>query len=226
MPISARRWCRAFDYKAMTQFYQTRCPGRRAARCRTGSPAAPSRASRRSRRTSRRPRRRWRSRACPAPPEMLGAREFPEFSFAATVLQASAAQIGVTVEIEQRPSSRRSRAIKDNHSNCFVLGNANLSPTDATKFYAAHYLTGGFYNTENTSDPTLEALVKQNPDGGGRAAALRPAEAGVRDRRGLALHHLGGAPEHGGAGAGSRRRLPHRPGRIHQRAVLGALLGE
>lgn len=89
--------------------------------------------------------------------------EFGEFGFAATVLQASAAQVGITVEVEPQPFVEAIAAVKSNKSNCFVIGNANLSPTDATKFFAAHYLTGGFYNTANNSDPALDALVLKIP---------------------------------------------------------------
>lgn len=89
--------------------------------------------------------------------------EFAEFGFAATVLQASAAQLGITVQVEPQPFVEAIAAVKANKSNCFVIGNANLSPTDATKFFAAHYLTGGFYNTANNSDPALDTLVLKIP---------------------------------------------------------------
>ncbi|HZT20661.1 MAG TPA: ABC transporter substrate-binding protein [Dongiaceae bacterium] len=88
---------------------------------------------------------------------------FPEFRFAATVLQSSAAQIGVKVEIEEQPFVQAITSIKNDQSNCFVLGNANLSPVDATKFYAAHYLKGGFYNSGKYEDARLEALVAKIP---------------------------------------------------------------
>ena len=104
--------------------------------------------------------------------------EFAEFGFAATVLQASAAQIGITVEVEPQPFVEAIAAVKANRSNCFVIGNANLSPTDATKFFAAHYLTSGFYNTANNSDPALDALVLKIPtvaDAGERYAMLKEA---------------------------------------------------
>jgi ABC-type transport system substrate-binding protein len=103
---------------------------------------------------------------------------FPEFRFAATVLQSSAAQIGVKVEIEEQPFVQAITAIKDNKSNCFVLGNANLSPVDATKFFAAHYLKGGFYNSGKYYDPAFEALVAKIPtisDDAQRKAALKQA---------------------------------------------------
>lgn len=88
---------------------------------------------------------------------------FPEFRFAATVLQSSAQQLGVTVQIEEQPFVQAITAIKENQSHCFVLGNANLSPTDATKFFAAHYLTGGFFNSGKYSNPELDALVAKIP---------------------------------------------------------------
>jgi ABC-type transport system substrate-binding protein len=103
---------------------------------------------------------------------------FPEFRFAATVLQSSAAQLGIKVEIEEQPFVQAITAIKDNKSNCFVLGNANLSPTDATKFFAAHYLKGGFYNSGKFSDPALDALVLKIPtvpDEAERRAMLKQA---------------------------------------------------
>jgi peptide/nickel transport system substrate-binding protein len=86
---------------------------------------------------------------------------FPAFSFAATVLQSSAAQIGINVKVEQAPFAEAIDAAHKNKSNCFDIGNANLSPTDVTKFFDAHYVTGGFYNTANYSNPEFDALVKK-----------------------------------------------------------------
>jgi peptide/nickel transport system substrate-binding protein len=86
---------------------------------------------------------------------------FPEFDFAATVLQASAQEIGVTVTIEQLPFVQAIERVQADEANCFVLGNANLSPTDATKFFEAHYVTGGFYNSSRYSEPEFDALVEQ-----------------------------------------------------------------
>jgi len=103
---------------------------------------------------------------------------FPEFRFAATVLQSSAAQLGINVEIDEQPFVEAITAIKKNASNCFVLGNANLSPTDATKFFAAHYLKGGFYNSGKYENPDLDALVLKIPtvaDAGERDAMLKKA---------------------------------------------------
>jgi ABC-type transport system substrate-binding protein len=88
---------------------------------------------------------------------------FPEFRFAATVLQSSAAQIGLKVSIAEQPFVEAITSIKNNQSNCFVLGNANLSPTDATKFFAAHYVKGGFYNSGKYENPDLDALIAKIP---------------------------------------------------------------
>jgi peptide/nickel transport system substrate-binding protein len=44
-----------------------------------------------------------------------------------------------------------------------MIGNANLSPVDPTKFSDAHYATGGFYNTANLSLPAFDALVEKIP---------------------------------------------------------------
>jgi ABC-type transport system substrate-binding protein len=109
---------------------------------------------------------------------------FPEFRFAATVLQSSAAQIGVTVEIEELPFVEAITAIKSDKSNCFVLGNANLSPQDATKFFSAHYLKGGFFNSGKFYDETLEGIVAKLPaiaDPAERAALLKQAAEIVVD---------------------------------------------
>ena len=103
---------------------------------------------------------------------------FPEFRFAATVLQSSAAQIGVTVEIEEQPFVEAITAIKSDKSQCFVLGNANLSPSDATKFFSAHYMKGGFYNSGKFFDQTVQDLVAKLPtiaDPTRRAALLKQA---------------------------------------------------
>jgi ABC-type transport system substrate-binding protein len=103
---------------------------------------------------------------------------FPEFRFAATVLQSSAAQIGVKVEIEEQPFVQAITAIKENQAQCFVLGNANLSPTDATKFFAAHYLKGGFYNSGKLYDQRLEDIMAKLPtiaDEAERAKLLKEA---------------------------------------------------
>jgi ABC-type transport system substrate-binding protein len=85
----------------------------------------------------------------------------PEFKFAATVLQSSAKKIGVQVKIQELPLVEALDKAKKNGSNCFVLGNAILSPSDPTKFFSAHYVSGGFYNAANIHDPELDALVKR-----------------------------------------------------------------
>lgn len=108
----------------------------------------------------------------------------PEFRFAATVLQSSAQQIGVTVEIEEAPFVEAITAIKNDDSHCFVLGNANLSPTDATKFFEAHYLKGGFFNSGKFFDQELEDIMAKLPtvtDAAERSALLLRASEIVVD---------------------------------------------
>jgi len=85
----------------------------------------------------------------------------PEFAFAMTVMQASAAQIGVTVNVEMQPFAEAIQTVKSNKSNCFVVGNANLSPTDSTKFLAAHYTKDGFFNTAHFESPEFDKLVEE-----------------------------------------------------------------
>lgn len=109
---------------------------------------------------------------------------FPEFRFAATILQASAAQLGVTIEVEERPSVEALRAIKANETNCYAVGNANLSPGDATKFFAAHYAQGGYYNAAQLELPELEQIMRDLPatvDEAERAALLKRASELVVD---------------------------------------------
>ena len=146
---------------------------------------------------------------------------FPEFRFAATVLQSSAAQLGVTVEIEELPFVEAITAIKTDKSNCFVLGNANLSPTDATKFFAAHYIKGGFYNSGKFFDPTLQELVAKLAHDFRSGRTGKTLEAGSRHCRGRPLHHLDGPAEDGRPGARSGRRVSYRPGGVHQHPLLG-----
>jgi peptide/nickel transport system substrate-binding protein len=84
---------------------------------------------------------------------------FPEFDFATTVLQSSAKQLGITVQIAQSPFAQAIQEVQTDKSNCFVLGNANISPTDITKFFDAHYVTGAFYNSSRYSNPQFDQLV-------------------------------------------------------------------
>ncbi|MFM2278281.1 MAG: hypothetical protein RLZZ444_512 [Pseudomonadota bacterium] len=103
---------------------------------------------------------------------------FAEFSFAATVFQASAAQIGINVQVEQAPFAEALTAMKNNTSNCFTVGNANVAPNDPTKFFSAHFVTGGFFNTANYSNPELDSLIAELPsipDPAQRYAAVKKA---------------------------------------------------
>jgi ABC-type transport system substrate-binding protein len=108
----------------------------------------------------------------------------PEFKFAATVLQSSAKQIGVKVRIQELPLVEALDKAKKKQSNCFVLGNAIISPTDPTKFFSAHYVSGGFYNAANIDDPALDALVGQissSSDEAERKALVKEASQKVVD---------------------------------------------
>jgi peptide/nickel transport system substrate-binding protein len=108
----------------------------------------------------------------------------PEFKFAATVLQSSAKKIGVRVKIQELPLVEALDKAKKKQSNCFVLGNAILSPVDPTKFFDAHYVTGGFFNAANISDPELDSLVEQistTPDEGARKELVKEASQKVVD---------------------------------------------
>lgn len=83
----------------------------------------------------------------------------PTYSYAASVLLASAARIGVTVHIETLPFTQAIEAIKSNKAQCFALGEANLSPTDPMQMIASHYLPGGFYNVFQFNDKKFNNLA-------------------------------------------------------------------
>jgi peptide/nickel transport system substrate-binding protein len=86
---------------------------------------------------------------------------YPEFAFAATNLQSAAQQIGITVNVRTAPFVQAINAIKNNQAQCFVLGEANLSPSDPTGFFGSHWTTGSYYNTQHYSNPTFDKLVNQ-----------------------------------------------------------------
>jgi len=112
---------------------------------------------------------------------MARLRPLPRFRFAATVLQSSAQQLGVTVEIEEQPFVEAITAIKSTRSNCFVPGNANLSAVGRHQFFAAHYLKGGFYNSGKFFD-SAAGPGRQAADDFGRHRARQAAQAGGRYR--------------------------------------------
>lgn len=86
---------------------------------------------------------------------------FPDFEFAATVLQSSAKQLGVTVKTRVMPFAQAIDAVKKSKVQCFILGNAILSPQDPTAFLDAHYVTGAYYNSELYSNPRFDKLTQQ-----------------------------------------------------------------
>jgi peptide/nickel transport system substrate-binding protein len=83
-----------------------------------------------------------------------------EFSVAATLFQAAGQQLGITVKLNNEPFAQFIDDVHNNHVQCAILGEANLSP-DPTGFFASHYLTGAFYNLAHYSNPTFDALVTQ-----------------------------------------------------------------
>ena len=97
---------------------------------------------------------------------------FSEFAFAATVLQASAAQIGINVQIEQLPFVQAIEAIKSNKSNCFVLGNANLSPTESDPVFCGTLSDGRLLQFRQLLKPAARCARPGNPDGHGSSEAL------------------------------------------------------
>ena len=86
---------------------------------------------------------------------------YPEFAFGATNLQSSAQQLGITVNVRSAPFVQAINAIKNNQAQCFVLGEAILSPSDPTALFASHETTGAYYNTEHYANPAFDQLVSQ-----------------------------------------------------------------
>jgi peptide/nickel transport system substrate-binding protein len=86
---------------------------------------------------------------------------YPEFDFAATNLQSSAQQLGITVNVRSAPFVQAINAIKNNQAQCFVLGEAILSPSDPTALFGSHETTGAYYNTEHYSNGAFDRLVNQ-----------------------------------------------------------------
>lgn len=88
----------------------------------------------------------------------------PTYSYAASVLQASAAKIGVTVHIETLPFTQAIEAIKSNKAQCFALGEANLSPTDPMEMISSHYMPAGFYNVFHFNTSKFNKLATTYSD--------------------------------------------------------------
>jgi peptide/nickel transport system substrate-binding protein len=86
---------------------------------------------------------------------------FPDFEFAATVLQSSAKQLGVTVKTRLMPFAQAIDAVKKSKVQCFILGNAILSPQDPTAFLDAHYVSGAYYNSELYANHRFDELTAQ-----------------------------------------------------------------
>jgi len=84
---------------------------------------------------------------------------YPDYSYAVSVFQASAANIGVRVHIETLPLTQALEAIKSNKVQCFALGEANLSPTDPMMMIASHYLPNGYYNVFHYDNPIFNKLA-------------------------------------------------------------------
>jgi peptide/nickel transport system substrate-binding protein len=86
---------------------------------------------------------------------------YPEFAFAALNLQSSAQQLGITVNVRSAPFVQAIDAIKNNQAQCFVLGEAILSPTDPTALFGSHETTGAYYNTEHYSSQAFDRVIDQ-----------------------------------------------------------------
>jgi peptide/nickel transport system substrate-binding protein len=109
---------------------------------------------------------------------------YPEFDFAATNLQSAAQQLGITVNIRTMPFVQAINAVKHNQAQCFVLGEANLSPADPTGLFSSHEVSGAYYNTEHYSSKTFDSLVNkisETFDAKQRAQLVKRAFGMVRD---------------------------------------------
>ena len=103
-----------------------------------------------------------------------------DFAVAATVLQASLAEIGIDVVLDTMPFAQMLQAYEspDTQPHCTMYGNANISP-DPTAFLQAHFYTSGYYNKALLNDPEVDNLTemaKQTFDEAVRTELLAEAQ--------------------------------------------------
>ncbi len=83
----------------------------------------------------------------------------PDYDFVGQLLQASAQQIGITIELNHAPIAQIPDLLKQGKVNCAVYGEASNSP-DPIPFFAARYLRGKYLNLWNYDDPEMAKLIE------------------------------------------------------------------
>lgn len=84
----------------------------------------------------------------------------PDYAFAAQVLQADAAKIGVTINLQTVQVTQVPDLMKSGQVACAVYGEASNSP-DPIPFFRARYIPGAFANLYNFKSPKLMTLMDQ-----------------------------------------------------------------
>lgn len=84
----------------------------------------------------------------------------PDYTFVGQILEASAAQIGVTVKLQTVPVAQIPTLMKTNKDPCAIYGEASNSP-DPIPFFTARYIPGAFLNLWNYKSPEMVKLINQ-----------------------------------------------------------------
>jgi ABC-type transport system substrate-binding protein len=96
----------------------------------------------------------------------------PDYAFVGQILEASAAQIGITVNLQTVPVGQIPTLMKTNKDPCAVYGEASNSP-DPIPFFTARYIPGAFLNLWNFTNPEVGKLISQYSATTNPAAAKR-----------------------------------------------------
>ena len=84
----------------------------------------------------------------------------PDYDFVGQVLQAAAASLGVTIELNDVPVAQIPDLMKKGTVACAVYGEASNSP-DPAPFFAARYLKGKYLNLWSYDDADMVKLIDQ-----------------------------------------------------------------
>jgi peptide/nickel transport system substrate-binding protein len=94
----------------------------------------------------------------------------PDYTFVGQILEASAAEIGITVKLQTVPVAQIPALMKTNKDPCAIYGEASNSP-DPIPFFTARYIPGAFLNLWNFKSPEMVKLIGQY------SATSNPAKA-------------------------------------------------
>jgi ABC-type transport system substrate-binding protein len=87
----------------------------------------------------------------------------PDYGFAAQVLQAEAAKIGVTIKLQSVQVTQVPELMKSGQAPCTVYGEASNSP-DPIPFFRARYIPEAFVNLYNWKSTRLLKLMNKYPN--------------------------------------------------------------